>query len=439
MTGTRRPAIALAPALWLVLVVGAGCGSEGGGGGTGPTGPVLPSVVATFGTASTFATRAQLAGYGYAFGPSDGQFGAIRGSGGGYTFYGSAGSGATCAGTPSLNGEYTFTATLTQVTGSSCTRLFGPGSGPAGWVFDSNYAGGGQVVRFATGADSGWFIPFHSEYHWTNPSTADGRCYVSGGSGGEVPCFYGGIGLAVSTDGGASFRVVGQVFQPSERLSVFKGGGTNMSVGYGSLLVADSNGKHLPNPPANPASAYFYLFFTDRLPTAPGICAGRSCIGVARAPYNAVVAAALSGDPHQVATVFHKFDGTGWTAAATSDTPGDTGTAGAYAPLFTDETGAVPSVLYDSAVAAYLVVYQGTAGVSVRASSDLVHWSTAIGTPYGEVGRQVYYPTIIGETGDPDVGGPQPRVYFTSFPTDSFPKWNQSVFESVPLTVSKGP
>ena len=438
MRGTRRSAAVLAT--WSILVAAVtGCGSEGGGGGSGPTGPVIPSVIGAFGTASTFATHSQLAGYGYSFGPSDGQFGAIRGSGGTYTFYGSAGSAATCPGTPSLNGEYTFTGTLTAVTGSSCSRLFGPGTGPAGWAFDSNYAAGGPVVRFASGADSGWFIPFHSEIHWTNPSTSSGWCYVNGTSGGQVPCFYGGVGLAVSTDGGTSFHIVGQVFQPSEPLSLFKGGGTNMGVGYGSLLVADSSGKHLPNPPADPASAYFYLFFTDRLATAPGSCAGRSCIGVERAPYNAVVTAALSGDPHQVATVFHKYNGTGWTAPATSDTPSDTGTAGAYAPLFSDETGAVPEVMYDSAVAAYLVVYQGTAGVTVRASSDLVHWSAAIGTPYTEPGRQLYYPTLIGETGDPDVGGPQPRVYFTSFPTDSFPKWNLSVFESVALTVSKGP
>ncbi|HTT69044.1 MAG TPA: hypothetical protein VMF70_13545 [Gemmatimonadales bacterium] len=425
--------------LSLLAAAAAGCGGEGSGSGGGPTGPVIPAVVGTFGTASTFATHAQLAGYGYSYGPSDGQFGAIRGNAGTYTFYGSAGSGTACAGTPSLTGEYTFTGTLTQVTGSSCTRLFGPGSGPAGWVFDSNYAAGGPVVRFAVGADSGWFIPFHAEIHWVNPSTSDGLCYVNGTSGGEVPCFYGGLGLAVSTDGGVTFRVVGQVFQPSEALSVFKGGGTNMSVGYGSLLVADSSGKHLPNPPADPSSAYFYLFFTDRLAAAPGACTGRSCVGVERARYDAVVAAALSGDPHQVATAFRKYDGTSWTAPATSDTPGDTGTAGAYAPLFTDETGALPEVMYDSAVGAYLLVYQSNGGIAVRASSDLVHWSGSIATAYSEPGRQLYFPTLMGETGDPTIGGPQPRVYFTSFPTDSFPKYATSVFESVPLSVSKGP
>lgn len=35
--------------------------------------------------------------------------------------------------------------------------------------------------------------------------------------------------------------------------------------------------------------------------------------------------------------------------------------------------------------------------------------------------------------------GPALRVLGTSFPTDSFPKWSSSVFESIPLTISRGP
>ena len=61
-----------------------------------------------------------------------------------------------------------------------------------------------------------------------------------------------------------------------------------------------------------------------------------ACIGVARALYSDLVAAALSGDPDQIATVFHKYDGASpdpWTQPATSDTSDETGTAGSYAPL----------------------------------------------------------------------------------------------------------
>ncbi|MFI5167752.1 MAG: right-handed parallel beta-helix repeat-containing protein [Thermoanaerobaculales bacterium] len=385
----------------------------------------------TFGAPVTFATHTELASYGFLWGPSDGTFGAIPGQGGAYTFFGTAGSGAACAGTPNSAGAYSFTGTLDQVTGSNgCMRLFGPGDGPAGWVFDHDYAGGGQVVRFASGGQSGWLMPFHGEIHWSNPATSNHVCD-------NVPCFYSSLGLAVSTDNGRTFEVAGQIFQPSQPLSVFQNGGTNMAVGYGSLVVADADGKHLDSPPADPGSAYYYLFFSDLLPGLPGACAKNNCMGVARAPYTAVVAAALSGDPHQVAQVFHKYDGTSWSQPATSDAPDLSGTAGAFAPLWTDETGYQPDVLYDSSFEVYLAVYSGGGGVRVRASSDLIHWSEPIGPAYTEPGRTLFYPTLIGETGDPTIGGPEPRVYFSSFPTGKFPDYNTAVFESVPLTLSR--
>jgi len=419
------------------------CGGGGGGGSGGGMMPALPNIIGTFSSPTTFATHTTLAGYGFSFGPSDGQFGAIPASGMTYTFYGSAGSTALCAGTPNAKGEFSFTGTLDQVTGSNgCTRLFGPGDGPAGWIFDRDYAGGGQVVSFMSGTTSGWLIPFHGEYHWLNPNTADHMCIIPNGSGSEVPCFYGAIGLAVSIDNGKTFQVVGQIFQPNEPLSAFNGGELNMNVGYGSLVVADANGKHLDNPPADPNSAYFYLFFTDLTPGLPGVCATVPCIGVARALYSDVVAAALSGDPHTVATVFHKYDGAApdpWTQPATSDTPDESGTAGKYAPLWTDGPSVQPEVLYDSAFDAYLAVYQSGGAVQVRASSDLIHWSEPIGTSYTEAGHVLFYPTLMGETGDPTIGGPMPRVYVTSFPTGSFPNYSTSVFESVPLMLSKSP
>jgi hypothetical protein len=69
-----------------------------------------------------------------------------------------------------------------------------------------------------------------------------------------------------------NFNVVGQIFQPSEPLSVFKSGGNNMDAGYRSLIVADASGRHLDNPPANRNGAYFYLFFSDHSPGLPRVC-----------------------------------------------------------------------------------------------------------------------------------------------------------------------
>jgi hypothetical protein len=400
------------------------------------TTPVISYVL---GSPMTFATHTELESYGFLWGPSDGQFGAMPIGDASYTFYGTAASNSSCAGTPNVVGAFTFSGTLDHVTGSNgCRRLFGPGDGPSGWVFDRDYAGGGQVVLFDAGGKKGWLMPFHGEFHWKNTANPPSFWCKVGETGSQVPCFYGGIGLAMSTDYGKNFNVVGQVFQPSEPLSVFEGGGNNMDVGYGSLIVADANGRHLDNPPANPNGAYFYLFFSDRSPGLPGACATFSCMGVARALYADVIEAALSGDPQKVATVFHKYDGASpnpWTQPATSDTPDLSGTAGKYAPLWTDEPSGEVSVIYDKSFDLYLATCVTSAGIKVRASSDLIHWSEPIGAPYNEAGRALFYPTLLGETGDPTIAGPAPRIYFSSFPTGSFPDWKASVFESVQLTL----
>jgi hypothetical protein len=398
-----------------------------------------PPLQAQFGSPATIATHSDWIGYGFNFGP-DGQFGAIPNGNGNYTYYGSFGANASCAGSPSAKGAFTFTGTLDKVTGSNgCKHLFGPGDGPSGWLFDRDYAGGGVVAPFTVGGTSGWLMPFHGEYWWTTTATADGKC-------GGVSCFYSALGLAISTDNGKTFKVVGQIEQPSQPVSVFMGGTMNMASAFGSLVVADADGHHLDNPPPDASSAYFYLFYEDLLPSAPGVCARTFCMGVARAPYLDLVDAALSGDPHRVATVFHKYDGASpdpWTQSATSDTPDQSGTAGAYAPLWTDEGALQPEVIYDGAFNVYLAVYEFGGGfgarVELRTSSDLVHWSKPISVPYTEQGRVLYQPTLIGENGDPTIAGATPRLYLTSFANSSFPNWSNSVFESIPVTLSVAP
>jgi hypothetical protein len=404
----------------------------------------LPSVrIAAVGGPVTFATHEELERHGFSWGPSDGQFGAIPAGDGRYRFYGAAGSSSTCAGTLNANNSaFSFSGTLDHVTGrNGCRRLFGPGTGPAGWVFDKDYAGGGQIVRFALGGKRGWLMSFHAEVWWQNPASPDRKRDVGGGSGSKVACFYSSLGLAVSTDDGKTFRIAGQMLQPSQPMSVFTGSGRVMAVAYGSLIVADPNERHLDNPPPDPSIAYFYLFYTDLWPGSPGACDRFVCTAVARARYADVIMAALSGDPHRIATVFHKYDGAApnaWTEPATSDTPDQSGTAGKYAPLWTDEPGGSVSVIYDASFDVYLAVYQTLAGLKVRASSDLIHWTRPIGPPIQEPGRTLYYPTLMGETGDPTIAGPAPRLYFTSFPIGLFPNWKTSVFESVQLTLARG-
>jgi hypothetical protein len=278
-------------------------------------------------------------------------------------------------------------------------------------------------------------MPFHAEEWWQNPGTANHLCD-------NVACFYSSLGLAVSMDNGRTFKVAGEILQPSEPLSAFQGGGMNMAVGTGSLVVADANGNHLGNPPPDPSSAYFYLSYSDFTQGLTGACAYAPCMGVARASYVSVVQAALSGDPHAVASLFHKYNGAApdpWTQPATSDTPDQSGTAGSYTPLWTGDIATQPEVIFDGSLNGYLAVYQSHGGIRIRASNDLLHWSEPLGSGYNETGRTLYAPTIIGETGDPTIAGSAPRLYFTSFPRNSFANWKTSSFETLQLTIRQTP
>jgi len=125
--------------------------------GTGAA-QTLPSIkIASVGNPVTFATHAELDRYGFAWGPSDGQFGAIPIGDGRYRFYGAAGSTSSCAGSPNVsNSAFTFTGTLDRVSGGDgCRKLFGPGGGPVGWVFDKDYGEAGRSCASRSAASAG--------------------------------------------------------------------------------------------------------------------------------------------------------------------------------------------------------------------------------------------------------------------------------------------
>jgi hypothetical protein len=418
---------------WLALVVAAcGCGGSGSS-GNGDAGFSI-----TLGPVETFATHAQLAELGFTWGPSDGTMGAVV-DGGSYTFFGSAQSSSTCAGSPTVQGAFRITGSLEQLGGlppQGCKALFTRGAAPSGWVFDRDYAGGGAVVPFRSGTTSGLLISYHGEVHWTNP-TGNGLCN-------SVPCFYGGIGLAVSLDDGVTFHSVGQIIQSYQPLSVYQGGGRNAGIGYGAMVVADAAGNPLGAPPAAPSSAYLYVFYADIDPGGPGACANAGCVAVARARFDEVVAAVMPpSDPATVAALFRKFDSTAsdpWSQPATSGDPTENTASGHFTPLFDDRNSALPSVIWDSVMNSYLMatqVYQAgppPAVIVIRSSTDLLHWSAPLATYSPPSGHQLYYPSFIGEGGDPLVGGAAPRLFFSTFVT--FPNWSQSELDSLPVQIA---
>ncbi len=395
----------------------------------------------TLGAPTTFATHAQFAANGFVWGPADGTMGAAATGGGSYDFYGAAHGSTTCVGSPSTQGAFRFTGTLDQLTGlpaSQCKALFALASAPSPWVFDKDYAGGGAVFPFTSGTTSGLLMTYHGEVHW-KAQTDSGLC-------GSVPCFYGGIGMAVSVDAGLTFTSVGQILQPYPPLSAFIGGTTNISAGYGSFVLADANGKWISAPPADPTTAYLYDFFEDFDSSGPGACSKGVCVTVARARFDQVIAAVVppsSSNAATVAALFHKYDATAsdpWSSPGTSGDPTENTASGHFTPLFSDGTSYLPSVIWDTVASAYVMVHQRNVGGAqpvtfvLRSSTDLIHWSAPLATFQPAVGKQPFYPTLVGETGDPLVGGASPRVYFSTF--DTFPDWPKSEMDWLPLQIT---
>jgi hypothetical protein len=401
----------------------------------------------------------------------------------------------------SLTGTFTG---VTQTTADSFTPLFGKGaanSGHApGWNFDRDYAGGGQVVpytatwylyEFGGGREafssSGLLMPYHGEYHYDpscDPSTTPG-CQSN---------YYAGMGLAVGSSDGTSFESFGQIVQMyPPRAQYDYAGAPNVGNSFGSFVVADASGNHLANPPPSGSDAYLYLFYQDVDPNAgttgdanPAICV-HSCMAVARASYASVMETLTPAfiDPivPSVQTLFHKYyvdptTGAGtWTQPGTTDA-GEDEWSGKFTALMPDVVATMVSVLYDQTSDEYLAAFQASPSpdqtfdnsqICIRTSPDLIHWSptstpgttpqcatffqtaAGYGKPGGGTGTTLLhhteiYPTLIGETGDPLVGGPAPRVFFQDFEAhdnnpslDTFPSpWSTYHYglESTPVNVT---
>jgi hypothetical protein len=405
--------------------------------------PTEPSLKLTASAPTIFMTQQQMRGYGFPWGPSDGPFGAIPLGQGQYRFLGAAGGGHQCPAGARRIGVFSFTGTLDRVTGGdSCGIVFGAGDGPKGWLFDANYAGGGQLMRFAAEGKSGWLMTFRGEYWWKNPARSDGWC--DGGApafAGGVPCYYSTLGLAVSTDGAKTFKVAGESLQLTDAVTAWKGGPVNRNIGYGSLLVADASGKHLDNPPSDPKDAYIYLIFVSSGADLPGVCTKAQCPGIARARYQDVVAAVLSGNPHAVARLFRKYDASlpdPWSEPATGDSPDLSIGGGKFSPLY--QGPGFNMVIYDRAFDLYLgavTTFAGPVpGLAIRTSTDLIHWSDPIGPPITDGKRALSYVTLLGETGDPTIAGEEPRLYFRST-AEGKSNWQDAVFKVVRLKLSR--
>lgn len=394
----------------------------------------------TLSTPTIFMAQQDLWHFGFAAGPSDGPFGAISLGQGRYRFLGAAWGGAKCPAEARRQGVFGFEGTLDKVTGGEgCKILFGGGDGPKGWLFNANYSGGGQVIRIEDQGRRAWLMTFRGEYQWKNPTTANGLC--GGGANpafaGGVPCYYSTLGLAVSFDEGKTFKVVGESVQLTDPLTASKGTDTNRNIGYGSLVIADANGKHVDDP----KNAFVYLFFVSSGKDLPGACGVAQCPGVARARYADVVEAVFSRGPYAIAKLFRKYNAGAqypWGQPGTGSAPDLSVGGGTFMPLY--QGPGIGLVVYDRSFDVYLGAATswatGHPTIVVRTSTDLIHWSDPIGPPIDDAPRAVSYFTMLGETVDPNVSAGEPRIYFMSTEAGKV-GFQNAVFKVVKVRLSR--
>jgi hypothetical protein len=339
----------------------------------------------------------------------------VLNSGGTYTFFAAARSASTgCAGTPSTQGSYRLTGTFASITGdSNCTASLTTGNDPNGYTFDRDYAGGGPVlpVTSSTG-QAGLLHIYHGEYH-------------AGTCSGLGQCFYASLGLAISTNSGATFTKLGEIIQPTVTRNSILNNNVNLDVGGGTLLVADQNGNYIANlASVSPANAYLYVFYTDRDPNASTTtpCNTYSCLAVARAQLSTVVAAAFANNTAAVPTLFKKYYQGAWTQPATSSDPNAATQSGDYTPIVA-AVGSFPTIVWDTATSQYLMAYTtGNNAIVMRNGSNLLTWSDPIATGGITNGTNaILYTTLVGESSDPTVSNGNPWLYYITSPT--WPDW----------------
>jgi hypothetical protein len=362
---------------------------------------------------------------GFMFGPVDGTLGAIDSSGT-YTLYGS---GYKTAG--GIQGAYAFSGDLTTISGTNLIPLITKGGDPNRYDFDVDYSGGGPVVPPYNGTTRvGYLMSYHGEF-WCNASNGCSNANSSSGS----PNFYSALGLAFSVDG-VTFRKMGQVVQPHLARAAVFAGNSNLEIGGGSMMIADASGNFIPGFAnlADKSAAFLYIFFSDIDPTNSESPCNTSvhCIGVARAPYDAVVAAANGEQTAQFPLLFSKFYQGTFSEPATSSGNDQVAGAGHYTAVVADSAPLYPSIVYMTKTDGFLMTYStGNNQINFRTGASLLSWSPNIASmQITQSGETLLEPSLLGESGDPLVSGGQPFVYYVKASNWAAQHWRSASYVS---------
>jgi len=272
-------------------------------------------------------------------------------------------------------------------------------------AFDYNYAGGGPVYYdTATGI---LLLLYHGE-NWY---------------GGDGSPFYASLGLAYSTNLGATWNNLGEVISPQTARSG-SWGNCNVDVGGGSLVPVTISG-----------TLYLYAYYVDM---ASDCDTGNYNVAVARATESSLVAAAQAGTPFTsgAGTLFQKYYNGSFSQNGVTDLANPQNGGGAFTALIANNNELWPTVNWNSYLNDYVMAYSTDfTGISVAFSPDGVTW----GTPTQVVGggnappNAIYYPSLLNTGGgDPETLGQQFYLYYV----DPFGDWSQSNLMRVQIAVS---
>jgi hypothetical protein len=351
----------------------------------------------------------------------DGTLGIVR-SGAGYIFFGAGNSGQEgtqrlTAGALDPSHDPLLAPSDVSASGVPLPALSPDPQGD----FDRNYAGGGPTYRI-TAADGQVALlqVYHGENHYR-------------GTG--LP-FYASLGMAISRDGGRTFRRIGEFIQPADTLAEAAATGSSQDVGSGPLVEADQFGRPVTSS-TNPSDSYYYTIFTDTDPKAARPYNITPSFAIARAKKSDVIEAAFRG----AVADWKKF----YLGDDPAPRPGvdyftEPGVGGRFTSILRRDRGgaiAFPSVAYDYYLGRFVLAYgYGKRQILLRVSTgDLLHWGPAqvVASPGGDAADAIY-PTLVGEGSDPARLGQ--RFWLYSVEGSHFPDWRQQALVAREITFS---
>jgi hypothetical protein len=357
---------------------------------------VMPAQAQSFsvGPVTPVLTTQQMTSFGVYY--PDGAIGVLRQPSGKYEIFGAGGSfGGIGPGSNIVpSGTYKFAGSLSsfapaQLNGSYPKPSLELGRlqpTPNGENFDRDYAGGGPTYVYSLGHKHMLVQIYHGEYHYNYPQ--------------GLP-FYGGSGMAVSDNNGASFIKIGEILSPhltqQQFFDLHENGGLPVD---GFMIEAGVAGNHIDSSSVSDDHFYWYDIFTDR-----NSAAQRQGFAIARVSKTDLLEA-LSVNK---APLFSKYyePGGGFT---------EPGLGGSSTLIVTQGTDFIawPQVIYCAYLHKFLLFYQtNQQSIQVRSSANLMSWSNPVTLfTSSSASLKTFYPTAVGIDSQPDVLGKNFFLYF---------------------------